>query len=147
MDDIFQFTLSTPWDITTASYTAIKESTGNLYGLNISSDGSSMYLMYTNGASYTMVSTLKQCTMSTPYDITTLNYSSPTNTLTYQFRYNDENTATNTWNSSYLPSTYINTPEPLDFVFSPDGTKFIMFGILENGPNTYSIYHLSLIHI
>ena len=141
VDDIFQFTLSTPWDITTASYTAIKESTGNLYGLNISSDGSNMYLMYTNGASHTIDSTLKQCTMSTPYDITTLNYSSPTNTLNYQFRYSDENHANNTWNASYLPSTYINTPEPLDFVFSPDGTKFIMFGILENSPYGVSIYH------
>ncbi len=115
VDDIFQFTLSTPWDITTASYTAIKESTGNSYGLWISSDGSSMYIMQLTG--------LKQCAMTTPYDITTLNYSSPTNELVF----NASNYTAN------LPSTQINTPELLDVAFSPDGTKFVMFGSLQSG--------------
>ena len=114
VDDIFQFTLSTPWDITTASYTAIKESTSNTYGLHISSDGSSMYIMQTSG--------LKQCAMATPYDITTLNYSSPTNSLVF-------NSANYTAN---LPSTQINTIELLDVAFSPDGTKFIMFGVMQS---------------
>ena len=146
VDDIFQFTLSTPWDITTAAYTAIKEAVGNNFGLHISSDGSNMYLMSTNGGSATITSYMKQCTMSTPYDITTLNYSSPTNTLTYRYQYSNENAAANTWNSSYLPSTYINTPEPLDFVFSPDGTKFIMFGILQNSSinQTYNTQSITL---
>ena len=114
VDDIFQFTLSTPWDITTASYTAIKESTGNSYGLFISSDGSSMYIMQTAG--------LKQCAMATPYDITTLNYSSPTNELLFN----------STTYAANLPSTQINTPALLEVAFSPDGTKFVMFGFLDN---------------
>ena len=114
VDDIFQFTLSTPWDITTASYTAIKESTGNTYGLHISSDGSSMYIM--------QLYALKQCAMSTPYDITTLNYSSPTNELAF----------TSSTYTANLPSTQINTPELLDIAISPDGTKFVMFGDLQS---------------
>ena len=126
VDDIFQFTLSTPWDITTASYTAIKESTGNSYGLFISSDGSIMYIMQTTG--------LKQCAMSTPYDITTLNYSSPTNSLVF----NSTNYTAN------LPSTKINTREALDFAFSPDGTKFIMFGLIEWANNS-QYYHMQSI--
>lgn len=126
VDDIFQFTLSTPWDITTAAYTAIKESIGNTYGLFISSDGSSMYIMQQTG--------LKQCAMSTPYDITTLNYSSPTNSLVF----NSTNYTAN------LPSTKINTREALNFAFSPDGTKFIMFGTLE-WLNNAQHYHMQSI--
>ena len=117
VDDIFQFTLSTAWDITTASYTAVKTSTGNSYGLFISSDGSEMYIMQLTG--------LKQCTMSTPYDITTLNYSSPTNYLNF----------TSTTYAANLPSTKINTAELLEVAFSPDGTKFITFGMLEQANN------------
>ena len=65
---------------------------------------------------------LKQCAMATPYDITTLNYSSPTNSLVF-------NSANYTAN---LPSTQINTIELLDVAFSPDGTKFIMFGVMQS---------------
>ena len=124
VDDIFQFTLSTPWDITTASYTAIKESTGNTYGLHISSDGSSMYIM--------QLYALKQCAMSTPYDITTLNYSSPTNELAF----------TSSTYTANLPSTQINTPELLEVAFSPDGTKFVMFGDLQS--NQYHMQSITL---
>ena len=113
VDDIFQFTLSTPWDITTAAYTAIKTTTSNTYGLYISSDGSIMYLLQ-NGA-------LKQCAMSTPYDITTLNYSSPTNELDFD--------ASNY--AASLPLTKINTVSLLDLAFSSDGTKFIIFGTID----------------
>ena len=127
VDDIFQFTLSTPWDITTASYTAIKESTGNSNGLWISSDGSEMYIMQAGGNGH-----LKQCTMSTPYDITTLNYSSPTNTLSF---------TSNSYESN-LPSTQINTNELLDVAFSPDGSKFIIFGTLQS--NQYHMQSITL---
>ncbi|MDD4601511.1 MAG: hypothetical protein PHQ46_10735 [Negativicutes bacterium] len=68
---ILQYSLSTAWDIGTASYVANHSSvftgTNAPYHMAIDDAGKNLFLMDSNGKIY-------QCSMSTAYDITTLSY-------------------------------------------------------------------------
>jgi len=95
---VYQYTLSTPYDVSTASY-ANKSFTAtsqviNIQGLCFSPDGSKMFLSNYNNC------TIYQYTLSTPYDVSTASYANKSfNTITQTT--NDITTA----------------------VFSSDGTK------------------------
>tara|TARA_R110000822_G_scaffold9146_2_gene35692 strand:+ start:13 stop:1221 length:1209 start_codon:yes stop_codon:yes gene_type:complete len=73
-DKIFQFTLSTAWDVSTASYASKSLSTlaqdNNPYGLAFSSDGTKAYMVGGTGA------TAYQYTLSTAWDVSTGSYAS-----------------------------------------------------------------------
>lgn len=70
-DRIYQYTLTTPWDISTASYdyfVSIASQDGTPMGLYISPNGTSLY---TSGFSN---SKIYQYTFATPWDISTIQY-------------------------------------------------------------------------
>jgi len=69
-EQIFQYSLSTPWDISTASYDSIVFNGGTTFSnrLNFKLDGSKLFTFnYNNGE-------IKEYILSTPWDITTANY-------------------------------------------------------------------------
>ena len=71
-DFIYQYTLSTPWNISTATYDSISFQTNNedsnVYDMLFNDDGAKLFLVgYTNDAIY-------QYTLSTPWDISTASY-------------------------------------------------------------------------
>jgi len=74
-NDVNEYTLTTAFDLSTASYTAVGASTSNLGGLYFKEDGTKMYLI--NYAS----KELKYYTLSTAWSIATASYVSST-TLT-----------------------------------------------------------------
>lgn len=65
-----QYALSSAWDITTATYTASKAFPTNIYGFSISSDGTKLY---TPNSAISNYGQLIQYTISTAWDITTIN--------------------------------------------------------------------------
>jgi len=72
--EVFQFTLSTAWDVTTASYDSKKFSTASQetapHGLALVDSGSTLYI------SGTASDSIHQYTLSTPYDISTATFDS-----------------------------------------------------------------------
>lgn len=72
-DEVHPFTLSTPWDITTATYDSVNfnvnSQSSTSYGIALNDDGTKMYI-YGNGGN------IYQYTFSTAYDVTTLSYDS-----------------------------------------------------------------------
>lgn len=71
---IYQYALSTAWDISTASYTnyvsiSAQESANSVAGLNISADGTKLVFMGSTGGER-----LYRYTLSTPWSITTATY-------------------------------------------------------------------------
>jgi len=73
-DTIYQYTLSTPWDISTASYESkfysISAQDTNPYAIYFKSDGNKMYMLGQSNK------TIYQYTLSTPWDISTASYDS-----------------------------------------------------------------------
>jgi sugar lactone lactonase YvrE len=112
-DKIYQYSLSTAWDISTASYdsvsfgTATQENTPT--GLFFKPDGSKFYLLGF------FAKTVFQYSMSTPWDVSTASYDSV--------------------------SFSVNTEEsnPRDVSFKPDGTKMYITGIAADEVNEYSL--------
>ena len=110
-DSVREFTMTTRWDITTASFTAESGSLVTLYGLpnvnwenvKFKPDGTKMYLM--------AVGIIYEVDITTPWDLTTLVYSSKTITLP---------------NASSL--------NPKDINFTPDGNNII---VLDSTSNQY----------
>lgn len=95
-DTIYQYTLSTAWDLSTATYTALKSVTSEENeprGLAFSVDGSKMYVCGTGSDA------VKQYTLSTAWDISTASYASKSFPTTTQ------------------------TTNPYSIFFNPDGTK------------------------
>ena len=76
---LYQYTLSTAWDISTASYASksknLSAQTGDLYGPTFSPDGTKMYVTSSGGK------TVYQYTLSTAWDISTASYASKSYTL------------------------------------------------------------------
>jgi DNA-binding beta-propeller fold protein YncE len=101
-DRIYQYSLGTAWDITTASYDNVsflvqtQEATPN--GLFFKDDGTKVYIVGTTG------DTIYQYSLSTPWDISTASYD----------------------NVSFLVQTQEATPT--DLFFKPDGTKVYITG-------------------
>jgi hypothetical protein len=77
LNDVFQYTLSTPYDLSTASYASISFDVGSsganypMIDIEMSPDGTKMYLM--TNQTYDRI---YQFTLSTPYDVSTASYAS-----------------------------------------------------------------------
>jgi 6-phosphogluconolactonase (cycloisomerase 2 family) len=112
-DKIFQYSLSTAWDLSTASYDSVSFSTATQEntptGLFFKPDGSKFYLL---GFQFKAVF---QYSMSTAWDISTASYDS------VSFSVNAEET------------------NPRDVCFKPDGTKMYITGIAGDEINEYSL--------
>lgn len=106
-DTIYQVTLSTPWDLTTASDSGksftVSPQDGTCYGFFIKSDGTKLYV---NGVN---TDSVYQYTLSTPWDISSASY--------------DEVVKDVSGESS----------QPQDIAFNSDGTKMYMVG---NAPSS-----------
>jgi 6-phosphogluconolactonase (cycloisomerase 2 family) len=70
---IYQFTLSTPWDVSTATYASISftDTAGVPYEFRFNPTGTKMYRVNDNSTT----STIKEFTLSTAYDISTVTFS------------------------------------------------------------------------
>ena len=165
-DAVFQYTLSTPWDISTGSYSSKSMYVGTQentpYALAFSADGTKCYVA---GAGQPFVF---QYTLSTAWDISTGSYasvtasvgpeSSTTTGLAFSvdglnmftigfvpkdvFRYS-LSTAWDLGSALYASdSVYINAEDtnPRGLAFSPDGEKFYI-----TGDNSAQIYQYTLI--
>jgi sugar lactone lactonase YvrE len=81
-DNIYQYTLSTSWDISTASYDSVSfnltAQDGTPEGISFNSDGTTMYVLGANN------DTIFQYTLSTAYDISTASYASKSLSLSSQ---------------------------------------------------------------
>ncbi len=102
---VYQYTLSTPWDVSTASYDSVSayigaSAVGYVAGLFIKSDGSKMYV-----TTY-MDSVVYQYTLSTPWDLSTASYDSV----------------------SFNVETEITTGNIFNLFFKTDGTKMYIKG-------------------
>lgn len=103
---IFRYNLSTPWDISTASYAnsfAITETA--ITGLDFKTDGTKMYIVGTS------LDSVEEYNLSTAYDITTASLL-----------------------QSFSVATQTTNPQALNF--KTDGTKMYVSGILEYALST-----------
>ena len=112
-DTVFQYTLSTAWDLSTASYASKSFSTStqetNVGGLSFKSDGTKMYIVGTGN------DTVYQYSLSTAWDVSTASYDS----------------------TSVSVSSQDTTPSALNF--SPDGTKMYVVGDTNNTVFQYTL--------
>tara|TARA_Y100000996_G_scaffold370193_1_gene317623 strand:- start:1564 stop:2769 length:1206 start_codon:yes stop_codon:yes gene_type:complete len=101
--NVHQWTLSTGWDVSTASFTRTFDTTRDDYrhGIRFKPDGTKMYIC---GGNYTSDDKTDQYTLSTAWDISTASYDSV----------------------SLDHSSHDITP--LDILWNDDGTKFYMLG-------------------
>lgn len=119
---IYQYTLSTPWDVSTASYDSVNFSTAgqvstNAFSLYIKPDGSGFYLSTYDGGNNSYV---YQYSMSTPWDMSTASYASKSLTIT-------RNTG-----------SFGNEIDFRGLSFKPDGTRIFL------ADSNADIYELSL---
>ena len=113
-DNIYQYTLTSAWDMSTASYDgsgSISSDVGNPFGLHFSTDGDKVFVMEYTGSHVTEFS------LSTAWDVTS--------GLTYESEYSTTSIANG------------NLDYPDAFAMSNDGTKFY-------GTDGYSIYQWTL---
>ena len=112
-DTVFQYTLSTAWDLSTASYASKSFSTSTqetgVGGLSFKSDGTKMYIVGTGN------DTVYQYSLSTAHDVSTASYDS----------------------KSVSVSSQDTTPSGLNF--SPDGTKMYVVGDTNNSIYQYTL--------
>ena len=152
-DSIFQYTLSTAYNLSTASYSSVSLSvsaqTTNPDGLFFKPDGTIMYLCSQNGAVY-------QYTLSTAFDLSTASYASKSLDVSGEtssargvafssdglkvFIVDNTNDAIDQYNlstawdistGSYASKTFsVTTQEnfPMGLVFSPTGDKMYVVG-------------------
>jgi len=113
-DTVYQYSLSTAWDMSTASYDSVSFSVSSQdtapYGVTFNDDGTKMYILGLINDS------VFQYTLSTAYDLSTASYDS----VSFSFTSQDN--------------------APLGFVFNNDGTKAFMSG--NTGDSVYQ-YTLS----
>jgi DNA-binding beta-propeller fold protein YncE len=148
---IYQYTLSTAWNVSTASYASLSKSVNGQCnspcGAAFSSDGTKMYILdYNNRVVY-------QYTLSTPWNVSTASYASLSKSISGQttgpfgvefspdgtkmyilsYSYGNNNvyqyTLSTAWNvstasyASLSVSVTAQNPNPTGITFSPDGTK------------------------
>ena len=113
-DSVFQYNLSSPWDITTASYSgnslSVAAQDGSPFSIIFKTDGLKMYLV----GSFT--DTIYQYSLTTAWDISTASYDSVSFSVTSQASF------------------------PVDVAFKGDGTKMYVLG---NTVDTIFQYALS----
>ena len=118
---IHQYTLSTPWDVSTASFTRtlaptnISNDNGNYFKLSY--DGTKLYICDGHSTN----KTIDQHTLSTPYDLSTASYSTQTTSAT--------NNLLNEIGTGFLETFDINST----------GTKFIVCDTNGDSVSEYSI--------
>jgi|GEM_PF-6587513 len=105
--EVYQYSLSTAWNLSTASYDSISYGVSYNYGLCLSNDGTKMYTAQYNGY-------IVQYTLSTAWDLSTA--TSDTSILS---GFQDEN--------------------PYDIAFKPDGKKMYMLGYDNKKVFQYSV--------
>ena len=153
-DKFYQYSLSTPWDITTISYDGISISTQdtNAYDLFFSPDGTKMYETGISGVK------IYQYSLSTPWSISSATYSGvnisakdaspsalffkPDGTKMYELGYSYDNvsqyTLSSPWNLSTATLDGISfslsdqSSSPYDLFFSPEGTKMYTIDSTKN---------------
>ena len=110
---VYQYTLTTAWDLSTASYASksfdVSTQVTTAYDVDFSGDGTSMYVM-DNGTD-----TLYQYTLSTAFDVSTASYASKSFDVSSQ----DNN--------------------PTGFTFNNDGTKLYVSGVGSNNTFQYDL--------
>ena len=161
-DGVIEYTLSTNWDITTSSHLSMSfdpPEEANLYGFNISPDGTKLYIVGADDTVY-------QYTLSTAWDITTASYDSlsflvsqgtspyslqfkPDGTVVYILDGSDDTvyqyTLSTPWNistTSYASkSKNVNTQDvsPVGLFISDDGTKMYV-----SGGNNTTLYQYTM---
>ena len=113
-DTVYQYTLSTPWNVSTATYASlsilVSAQETSPSGLAFSSDGTKMFIVGSG------TDTVYQYTLSTPWNVSTATYASLSKSVTAQ------DTA------------------PRALAFSSDGTKMFIVG---SGTDTVYQYTLS----
>lgn len=113
-DTVFQYTLATPWDVSTASYStksfSVSAQDSAPTGLAFNNDGTKMYI----GGDTT--NALYQYTLATAWDVSTASY--------------DSVSVSASW-----------TQNPAGLTFSPDGTKLYTG---DGNDYRYYAYHLAL---
>ena len=162
-ESVYQYSLSTPWDITTASYDNVSYDLSAIgltlpYGISFSTDGTKMYIAHKTK--------IWQFNLSTPWDISTVSSYTDSGTLprlgspstgvafstdgTKMFVSDDANDKVHQYNlstawdvttASYYMSYYVGIEtEGLtkDVTLKPDGTKMYIIG--------NKIYQYSLAH-
>lgn len=111
-DTIFQYTLSTAFDLSTASYASksfdASQQVGNAAGIGFTNSGKKMYILDNNDDD------IHQYTLSTAYDVSTASYSSSVFDLTSQ------------------------DSDCFGMVFKPDGTKLYVVGRTNDRVYQYS---------
>lgn len=102
-DAVYQYTLSTAWDVSTASYDSVSKSVAtedtSPHGLAFSTDGTKMYVQGTN------TNAVYQYTLSTAWDLSTAAYASKS-----------------------LTGTNVQDTGMTDLFWSTDGTKVFLCG-------------------
>lgn len=110
---VFQYTVSTPYDLSTASYSSKTFSVASqeLYpcGLIFNNDGASMYVVGSQNK------TVYQYTLSTPFDVSTASYASKSMSVTSE------------------------QSSPTGLAFNSDGTKIFVIGETTPKINQYSL--------
>jgi len=163
-DDFFEYSLSTAWDISTASYTTNNFNLGvqstSMYGAFFKSDGTKIYAVSVGGTIY-------QYSMSTAWDITTASYDNVSLSVTSQagsprdlwfksdgtkmyvvdatndkiFQYS-LSTAWDVSTASYdSVSLAVSSQDgtPISLYFNPDGTAFWLQGFSNNSVYEYGL--------
>ncbi len=112
-DTVFQYTLATPWDLSTASYDSVSFSVfaqdSSAISIFFKDDGSKMYMMGT------ATRAVYQYTLATPWDIATASYDSV----------------------SFSVAAQDLTPNGM--FFKPDGMKFFVAGSVSDSVHQYSL--------
>jgi DNA-binding beta-propeller fold protein YncE len=159
-DDVFEYDLSTAWDISTATYTASVSVGGASYGMYFRPDGEKFYIMDIGGIVY-------QWSLSSPWDVTTATYDSVSFSVVGQdtsprdlaFKddgtkmfivgaYNDkiyQYSLSSAWDISTASYDVVDLSivsqdlSPLGIVFNPSGTKFWIYGFTNQSIFEYSL--------
>jgi sugar lactone lactonase YvrE len=162
---VYQYSLSTPWNVGTASYDSVSKSVGSQdsipYGLAFNSDGSKMYIM---GSA---TDTVYQYSLSTPWNVGTASYDSVSKSVgsqdssPYDVAFNSDGSkmyivgsATDTvyqyslstpWNvgtasyDSVSKSVGSQDSSPLGLAFNSDGSKMYIMGLATGTVYQYTV--------
>jgi sugar lactone lactonase YvrE len=148
-DDINEYSLSTAWDVSTASYTRVSSTLAEsaLHSMFFKPDGTTVYIVGTTNDRVYQYS-LGAFDFSTQETDPTGIFIKPDGTKMYILGNagNDVNeynlsTAWATSTASYVQSFSVNTQEatPEDIFFKPDGTKMYVLGSNGDDINEYSL--------
>jgi len=107
--DVFEYTLSTPFDVSTAMFVdSISTNLNSPIGLAFSSDGTKMFVSNITGG------TIKEFTLSTPFDVSTAS-------VVESF------------------SVFVQANDPEGIAFSSDGTKMFVLSQSNNNVNEFTL--------